>query len=68
MTLTVGDLKKALERLNDDMRVVIDTEARTFNVHLASIDHVSSENVIEENIFILFPNYNGTTFCKGECK
>ena len=68
MTITVKDLKKALEGLDDNMRVVVDTEARTFNVHLKSIDSIFSENVMGENILILFPNYDGTTFCKGECK
>lgn len=68
MRLTVKDLKKSLEGLDDNVRIVIDTEARTFNVHLTSVDSIYTENINGEDILILYPNYQGTTFCKGECK
>lgn len=66
----VKDLKKALENADDEAIVCVDTEARCFNAHLIDIKNAffESDEVmgLGDDLFILYPNYDGTTHYRNK--
>lgn len=71
--MTIGKFRKLSKDAPDSAIICVDTEARCFNAHLISIKHASllekeCSPDPDEELFILYPSYDGTSHYreKGE--